>query len=59
MKKYFIIVLAILLLSGCVTTKEKPTDYMDMAAKTGLNIDSDSNDMVDVAYGGTNVGTKT
>ena len=32
-------------------------DYMDLAAKTGLNIDTDSNDAVDVAYGGTNAAT--
>ena len=57
MKKYFIIGLAILLLSGCVTIKEKPTDYMDMAAKTGLNIDSDSNDCADCTYGGSNTDT--
>ena len=57
MKKYFIIVLVILFLSGCATTKKQLTDYMDMASKTGLNVDSDSNDCMDETYGGSNAAT--
>ena len=61
MKRFWILVLAVLL-SGCVTMEKRSgrIDYTSIFAKSGLNIDvGDSNDKVDVAYGGTNVGEST
>jgi len=55
MKRFLILALAAFLLSGCVTMGEKkPIDYTSIFAKSGLNIDADSNDATDILYGGTN-----
>jgi len=59
MKRFWILVLAVLL-SGCVTMGEKkPIDHTSVFAKAGLNIDTNSNDKADVPYGGSDAGTFT
>ena len=66
MRKLFLLCFVfIFLFTGCIkqgvvkedgfTNEEK--DYTSVFAKSGLNIDSDSNDMVDEQFGGTNSGT--
>jgi hypothetical protein len=75
MKRIFLILISVILLSGCggyriVKTDKMPVepevatgklfgslitkDHTNIFAKSGLNIDADSNDAVDIAYGGTN-----
>jgi len=53
--KRLLLIIVLLVALGCATTKEPPkTDYFREAEKAGLNIDTDSNNAVDIVYGGLN-----
>jgi len=55
MKKFIPFILVLFLVFGCAGLKQSKTgkDYTSIFAKSGLNIDTNSNDKVDEAYGGT------
>ena len=60
MKRFLIAMFLIMAigLSGCVTFEKRVSpvkDYMKAASESRLNVDLDSNDALDVSYGGTNL----
>jgi hypothetical protein len=53
MKRIIVILLSLLLFSGCAAFQSKK-NYTDIFAKSGLDVDADSNNAMDIDYGGTN-----